>query len=170
MASGFVQRWKGKVNAAQLWLAGTQITASGADINTLAGGATVTTSTSAAAPVTLTRNAGLDILAPVALTGGSIYRLPAPAAGVTKTLQYSTINGSTIVFITLSTAGAITLSGVGSTGSTAAFGGSGGSTLTNTIKSTQSCTIELMGISTSQWLFSGILPSTVGALTFSTST
>lgn len=175
MSNGFVQRFKGKVNLAPggLWVAGTQCNATGADLNVNSGWGTVNTSTSStAAPVQLTtaRVGGIDILAPVALTGGSIYRLPPPIPGATKLISYSTINGSTIIFVTASTAGAVVFSGVGSTGSTASFAGTGGTTLSNTFKSTQGCQVELMGISTAAWLVTGVLPTTVGHLTWSTST
>ena len=175
MATGFVQRYKGKVALAAggLSIAGTQVNASGADLNVNTGWATAPLSTSStAAPTQLStaRTSGVEQLWPTALTGGSIYRLPPPTVGAVKLLNYSTINGSTILWVTTSTAGAVVLQGVGSTGSTASFAGSGGSTISNTIKSTQSCQIELVGVSTSAWLFTGVVPSTSGHLTFSTST
>ena len=170
--SGFVQRFKGKVDfpSGGIWIGGASVGAAASDLNVNTGWGTVFTSTSSTAPVAATRSGGLDILAPTPLTGGSIYRLPTPAAGVTKIIEISTINGSTIVFLTASTAGTILFTGVGSSGSTALFGGAGGSTLSNTVKSTQGCQIELIGVSTVAWLFNGVTPSTVGALTFSTST
>lgn len=175
MANGFVQRFKGKINLAAggLWVAGSQCNASGADLNVNLGWGTVqTTTSSTAAPVQLTtsRVGGIDVFAPVPLTGGSIMRLPPPIGGVSKVVQFSTINGSTIMFLTASTAGAVVFGGVGSTGSTAGFGGTGGTTLSNTVKTTQSGQIELMGLSTAAWLVVGVLPSTVGAFTWSTST
>lgn len=173
--SGFVQRYKGRiaVPVGGLSVGGTQINASGPDMNVLTGWGTAPTSTSSTAgPVQLstTRTNGVDILAPVANTGGSIYRLPPPFVGATKLIVYSTINGSTILFVSASTAGAVTYSGIGSTGSTASFAGSGGSTLSNTFKSTQSCQVELIGISTAAWLVTGVIPSTSGHLVWSTST
>ena len=180
MATGFVQRYKGKIAAAQvrvpvggLMIADVAVNAAGADLNGLIGWSSAPTSTSStAAPVQLstTRVNGIDTLAPVALTGGSIYRLPAPTVGAEKIIVYSTINGSTVIFLSASTAGAVVYAGVGSTGSTASFFGSGGSTISNTLKSTQSCQITMFGLSTTQWLITAVAPSTVGALTFSTST
>jgi len=176
MATGFVQRWKGKVNAAQLWLGGVQINAAGADLNVNIGWGTVQTTTSSTGStanmvsLSTSRVGGLDIFAPTANTGGSLLKLPAPVAGVGKLVQLSTINGSTIMFLLASTAGAVTFQGVGSTGSTASFFGTGGSTLSFAMKTTQSCQIELMGQSSVAWMMTGLVPSTVGHLTFSTST
>lgn len=171
--TGFVQRFKGKVAFALggIWIAGTKVSVAAADLNSVSGSGTATTSTSStAAPVSLTGAAGVANLAPVALTGGSIYRLPTPVVGGEKVINYSTINGSTVVFISASTDGTIVFGNVGSTGSTAAPGGSGGSTLSNTIKSTQSCTISLVGLSTTTWLFKCVAASTSAPLTWSTST
>lgn len=172
--SGFVKRFKGKVAfpVGGIWVGGVSIADSAADLNTSLGWGTVAVSTISTAAVQLSaaRAGGLDVIAPGANTGGAIYRLPPPVPGVVKLIDYSTINGSTILFLTVSTAGAVTIAGVGSTGSTASFAGTGGSTLSNTIKSTQSCQIEMIGQSTAIWLFNGVVPSTTGHLTFSTST
>ncbi len=174
--SGFVKRFKGKVAfpVGGIWVGGVSIADSAADLNTSVGWGTVQTSTGSSVAVQLStsRVGGLDVIAPTASTagGGAIYRLPPPVPGVVKLIDYSTINGSTILFLTVSTAGAVTIAGVGSTGSTASFAGTGGSTLSNTIKSTQSCQIEMIGQTTAIWLFNGIVPSTTGHLTFSTST
>lgn len=174
MATGFVQRYKGKIALASggMSIAGTQVNASGADFNVNTGWGTVpvTTTSTTALQLSSGRTAGAEVLAPTANVGGAIFRLPVPYAGAIKLIYYSTLNGSTIFLLTASTAGAVTFAGVGSTGSTASFAGTGGSTLSNTLKSTQSCQIELMGISTTQWLFTGVVPSTTGHLTFSTST
>lgn len=173
--NGVMQRFKGRVSfpVGGLSIAGVAVNASAADFNTAIGwGSVGLSTTSTAAPVQLSsgRAAGVDLLEPVALTGGSIYRLPPPFAGAQKVIAYSTLNGSTVLFVTASTAGAVVFKGVGSTGSTATFAGASGSTLSNTFKSTQSVTVELLGLSTSQWLFNGCIPSTGGVLTWSTST
>lgn len=175
--SGFVQRFKGKVAfpAGGIFIGDVQMTPSGTDLNVNAGWGTVQTSTGTsptAIQLSTGRAAGLDIIAPVASTaaGGTVYRMPPPFAGAVKVLQYSTLNGSSICFITLSTAGTVTVTGIGTTASTASFAGSGGSSLSNTIKSTQGCQIELIGVSSVAWLFTGVIPSTSGPLTFSTST
>ena len=178
--SGFTDRYKGRVAVAESWtpvggtyIGGVQVNTSGADANTSVGWGTVPLSTSSTAgPVQLAagRAGGVDLIWPVANSGGSIYRLPTPFAGANKVINYSTINGSTVFFLTVSTAGAVTILGIGSTGSTASFAGTGGSTLSNTIKSTCSCTISMVGLSTIAWLFESVVPSTTGHLTFSTST
>lgn len=175
MATGFVDRLKGKATAAvgSTWIAGVQVNTTGADANTSVGmGAPYLSTGSSAAvaytPVTISAGFGLKQLFPGSTQ--PLFRLPKPTlGGGFVTINYSTINGSTGLILTLSTDGSVTLQGVGSTGSTASFAGSGGSTLTNCIKSTQSHQIELQSISTTQWLFCGVVPSTVAPLSFSTS-
>jgi hypothetical protein len=179
MATGFVDRYKGKTAQpiGGMFIGGVQVNTTGPDCNTSVGWGTAPLSTSSttnspnAIQLSTTRTGGVDLLWPGANGGGgSIYRMPPPFAGANKVISYSTINGSTVLFLTLSTAGSVTLQGVGSTGSTASFAGTGGSTLTNTIKSTVSCLITLVGISTAAWLFESVVPSTTGHLTFSTTT
>lgn len=176
MATGFVDRFKGKIATpvGGLFIGGTQVTTTGADANTSAGTGTVFTSTGSAStataynPTTISAGFGLKQLFPGSTQ--PIFRLPKPTqGGGFVTINYSTINGSTGLILTLSTDGSVVLQGVGSTGSTASFAGTGGSTLTNTIKSTQSHQIELQSVSTTAWLFCSVVPSSVGALTFSTS-
>lgn len=174
--SGFVDRYKGKVAAAVggFYIGGTQVNTTGADANTAVGTGAVYTSSgsnstaTAYTPVTISAGFGLKQLTPGSTQ--PLFRLPKPAqGGGFVTINYSTLNGSTGLILTLSTDGSVTLQGVGSTGSTASFAGTGGSTLTNTIKSTQSHQIELQSISSAAWLFCGVVPSTVAPLTFSTS-
>lgn len=172
MATGFVDRYKGKiaVPVGGTYIGGIQVNTSGPDANTAVGWGTFPASTISTAAVQLgsSRAAGPEKFAPA--SGGSpIFRLPTPFAGANKMLYYSTENGSTQILITTSTAGAVTLAGVGSTGSTAVIG-TGGSTLSNTMKSTISCQIVLLGVSSVQWLFESVAPSTTGHLAFSTST
>lgn len=176
MATGFVQRFKGKIALAQggMSIGGSQVSVAATDLNANNGAGTVFTSTGAAStatayiPTTISTGFGLKRLQPGSTQ--PLFRLPAPSqGGGFVTIAYSTVNGSTGLILTLSTDGSVTLQGVGSTGSTASFAGSGGSTLTNTIKSTQSHLIELQSLSTVAWQFLGVTPSTVGPLTFSTS-
>lgn len=175
MVTGFVERIKGKYTQAvgSQYIGGTQVTTSGADANTAFGTGTTFTSTGSAStvpytPTLIPSGFGLKRLQPTSTQ--PIFRLAPPAsAGGWLTIAYSTINGSTGLILTISTDGSVVLEGVGSTGSTASFAGSGGSTLSNTIKSTQSHQIELQSISTVKWLFAGVVPSTVSPLTFSTS-
>jgi hypothetical protein len=175
MATGFVDRYKGKVAQpiGGMFVGGIQVLATGPDMNTCVGTGTVFTSTGSAStiaftPTVVSSGFGLKQLNPTSTQ--PIFRLPPPAfPGGWTTIVYSTINGSTGLILTFSTDGSVTLVGVGSTGSTASFAGSGGSTLSNTLKSTQSHQIELQSISSAKWLFAGVVPSTVSPLVFSTS-
>ena len=173
MATGFIDRYKGKFTqgVGTQWIAGVQVNTTGADCNTSVGTGTVYTSTgstTAFGPTTISAGFGLKRLLPG--SSSPIFRVPAPAqGGGWLTIEYSTINGSTGLILTFSTDGSVVLEGVGSTGSTASFAGSGGSTISNTIKSTQSHQIELQSISSVKWLFAGVVPSTVSPLVFSTS-
>lgn len=177
MVTGFVDRLKGKITmpVGGQYIAGVQVNTTGADANTAAGAGTVYTSTGLGqtnipfSTVVISSGFGLKQLFPT--SSQPIFRLPKPVSpGGWVTINFSTINGSTGIIFTVSTDGSVVFSGVGSTGSTASFAGSGGSTLSNCIKSTQSHQFELQAVSTTTWLFAGVLPSTVGALTFSTST
>jgi hypothetical protein len=174
--SGFVERIKGKVAQAVggLYVGGVQVNATGLDQNTAVGTGTVYTSTGSSSstaayiPTTISAGFGLKRLQPTSTQ--PIFRLPPPVqGGGWTTIVYSTVNGSTGLILTISTDGSVVFEGVGSSGSTASFAGSGGSTLSNCLKSTQSHQIELQSISTAKWLFAGVVPSTVAPLTFSTS-
>jgi hypothetical protein len=156
--SGFVQRFKGKVAfpTGGIWIGGTQVTTSGADLNTQKNWGTVTTSTANTGTV---QAGGVTAIAP---TSDGIWNLPTPVAGETSVITYSTYNGALLLFLKAST-GVVTITGLYSTAIA-------GSSLTNTIKSTVSCQIELIGLSSVQYLFNGVYPSTDGHLTFSTTT
>lgn len=175
MATGFVDRYKGKTAqpVGGMYVGGIQVMANGPDMNTAVGTGTVYTSTgsSSATPYTATiisSGFGMKRLQPTSTQ--PLFRLPPPAfPGGWTTIVYSTINGSTGLILTFSTDGSVVLEGVGSSGSTASFAGSGGSTLSNCLKSTQSHQIELQAISSAKWLFAGVVPSTVSPLVFSTS-
>lgn len=161
MATGFVQRYKGKIDfaAGGLWIAGVQIGAAGADLNVNTGWGTVDV---IAANGTIP-NSGLNLITSTALASG-IYNLAAPVPGHTVVISAST--ASTAWMIKTST-GVVTIQGTQGAGSL------GGSSLTNTIKSTSSLVatqIEMIGLSTSAWLFNGVYPSTLAHLLFSTTT
>jgi hypothetical protein len=158
MATGFVSRWKGKVVAAELWMGSpaVQVTATGTDLNTAKNWGTVSASTANTGTV---QAGGVTTIAP---TSDGIWNLPVPVAGEQSIVAYSTANGAIAFFLKAST-GVVTITGIGSTAIA-------GSSLTNTIKSTISCQIELVGLSSVQYLFNGVYPSTDGHLTFSTTT
>jgi hypothetical protein len=168
MATGFVQRYKGKITCAEFWLAGTQINASGTDLNVNLGWGTVggpstagSTAGSSNPGVTLgsSRTAGIDIFAPP--SSGLVIALAPPVAGVNKVIKYSTANSSTGLKIKTGNVG-ITITGGESTAYAA-------STFTNVILSTSSMTIEFFGLSTTEWLFGGLYPTT-SVITYSSST
>jgi hypothetical protein len=164
--SGFTDRYKGKIACpiGGVYVGGIQVNASGPDMNTGVGWGTAPTSTLSTATITMSsgRAAGIDIFNPA--SGGSpIFQLPSPFAGANKVLDYSTLNGSTQILWTCSTVTGVTIQGTYSTAI-------GGSSLTRVIKSTISCTVELLGLSSLQWSFNSVYPSTTGHLTFSTTT
>jgi hypothetical protein len=166
MATGFTDRFKGKIACpiGGVYVGGVQVNASGPDSNTSVGWGSVPVSTLSTGTITMstTRAAGMDVFNPA--SGASpIFQLPTPFAGANKVLEYSTINGSTQILFTCSTVTGVTIQGTYSTAI-------GGSSLTRVMKSTISCTIELLGLSTTQWLFNSVYPSTTGHLTFSTTT
>ena len=160
MTTGFVQRYKGKVDfpAGGIYIGGVQVGASGVDLNSITGWGTVDV---IAANGTIP-NGGLNTFTSTALAAG-IYNLAAPVPGHTVVISAST--ASTAWMIKTST-GVVTIQGTQGAGL-------GGSSLTNTIKSTTSLVatqIELIGLSTSAWLFNGVYPSTLSHLLFSTTT
>lgn len=151
MATGFVQRWKGKVNAAQLWLAGTQIVASGSDINTLIGGSSLEALSTTSGYPNIKNNGMTTIASSSVLT---TWRLATPAyAGQMKTINMITVSSG--LFITTSTAIVTSLNG---------------SSINNTMKSTQTGIISLEATSTTNWNITGLFGSSVSFLTISTTT
>lgn len=159
MATGFVTRFKGKiaVPAGGIWVGGTQVNASGADFNVNTGWGTVTSPVAGAIT-----NSGVTSITSTALAAG-IYNLANPVAGVQKVLDFST--ASTAWMIKVST-GVVTIQGTQGAGL-------GGSSLTNTIKSTSTLVatqVELVGLSSVAYLFMGVYPSTLSHLLFSTTT
>ena len=158
--SGFVQRFKGKVAfpAGGIYIGGVQIAGSGADLNTLVGFGTVNTANNAA-PIATIPNGGISEITSTAI---NVYPLANPSPGRRVIIAITT--GSSAVMIKCST-GAVTIMNCPSV--------NGGSSITNTIKSTQSLVgteIELYGLSTSQYLFNGVTPSTLSHLLFTTTT
>jgi len=143
MASGFVQRWKGKIACDELWVGG-QLLAGG-------GGVGVQTLSLGNTTGTLT-NYGVTAIS--ATSGLAIVRLASPNyANQSKTIQLTTVSSG--IFITASTAGTVFING---------------SSINTTIKSTLAGVLELVATSTSNWAITGVYPSTTGFPTLSTST
>lgn len=171
MATGFVDRYKGKVAqpVGGMYIGGIQVNTTGGDMNTSLGWGVVPTSTASSTANSTTpsyvipssRAAGIDIFAPT--SSGAIVVLPAPFPGANKVLQYSTVNGSTACKFKCSTTAGVTIQGANSTTI-------GGLSLTVSMTSTITCTIDLLGLSTTAWLFQSVWPSTTGHLTFAAAT
>lgn len=150
MASGFIQRWKGKANfdPSSLWVAGSPLYGPGS--------AQSLSTTSASA---LISNGGVTAISATSVI--AIYRLQAPAyASQEKTIQLTTVSSG--VFITLypSTlvAAAVFLNG---------------SSINCVIKSTQAGVVSLCATSTANWAIVGVYPGSTlvnSILTLSTST
>lgn len=148
MATGFVQRFKGKIEADSLWVKGVQVAGAGAAANV----SLISSSLGAS-----TLSGSISVLLSSGSTTQAIVRLSRPFAGATKTIQVSTGLG---VIITASTNGSITFNG-----STLSVAASSGSTC---------YTLELVGTSTVNWAvvgaYPGIYTSTGGVIwTLSTS-
>jgi hypothetical protein len=159
--SGFVQRFKGKVAfpVGGIWIGDFQVTGTAADLNVNLGWGTVT---QIGANGSTIPNSGVS---QVTSTAVAVYNLANPVAGVSKVIDITA--ASTAVLIKASTAAGVTIQGGSSL--------NGGSTLSFVIKSTGATAlvatqIELVGLSSLQYLFMGVYPSTLGHLTFSTST
>jgi hypothetical protein len=154
MASGFVQRFKGKVNFAPggLWVGGQPIYGGSAS-GTLA---LVSSSLGAS-----TASQAINVLTSSGSTTQSILRLAKPPfAGFDMLIQMSTLSGLGLI-VTASTAGAVTFNGTTAT----AMASTGNST---------AVALELMATSTANWAimgaYPGIFTSTGGTIwTFSTS-
>ena len=152
MATGFVQRWKGKVAlpVGGLWIGGVQYSGSGNDLNTISGSGSLQALTTASAVTTIT-NTGVTTIA--ATSGILVYRLARPVPGGDKVIQLTTVSSG--IFITASTDGSVLLNG---------------SSINTTIKSTVAANINLMGNSTSGWTINSVFISTLATLTISTTT
>jgi hypothetical protein len=149
MASGFVQRFKGKVNFAPsgLWIGGSPLFGAGSAQNLTLASATVS--------IGAITNYGLTTIN--ATSAVAIARLARPAyPGQAKTLQLTAI--SSAVFITASTDGSVTLNG---------------SSINTTFKSTVASVITLVATSSANWAIDGLFPGSTtlsSILTLSTST
>lgn len=130
MATGFVQRWKGKVTAAQLWLAGTQITASGTDINTLAGSGSTVSSYSTDGSVS-----GYGAKTLTSSSNANTFTLPAPVRSAEMQLCMTSVSSG--IFIKAASGSSFGVTAAGST--------------SIVMKSTTIMSIALAGLSTSLW-------------------
>lgn len=146
MPSGFQQRWKGKVNAAVLWLGGQPQ-------NGIASALALTTSST----TTTIPSAGVTTI--VSSSVLSIWRLQPPRPhniNMPVTIQLTTVSSG--VFITTSTDGSVLING---------------SSINTTIKSTQAGVIEMVPTSTTNWAIRSVFPGSTlvsSILTLSTST
>lgn len=154
MATGFVQRFKGKIALAQggLYIGGTQVNATGVDLNALVGQSVQQNilSTTSTGTGTITNTGPTTISSS---SGINVYRLARPISGCEKLIQLTTVSSG--VLITASTDGSVTING---------------SSINTTIKSTVAAVIDLVGTSTSNWAIAGLFISTLATLTLSTST
>lgn len=144
MASGFIQRWKGKANfdPGALWVGGLPL---------FGGGALQSLSLSTVQNSVIN---SYGVTAISATSGIVVVRLQKPAfANIEKTIQLTTVSSG--IFITASTDGSVTING---------------SSINTTIKSTLAGTISLMATSTANWAITAIYPATLGFVTLSTST
>lgn len=140
MASGFIQRWKGKAtfDPAAFWVGGVP----------LYGPASAQTVGNVAAQSTVSIF-GYGVTNIAASTQQVFARLPAPPfAGIDKTIQ--AVAGTTGFFVTLPAG--VTFNG----------------TTMNTIKSTVNGVVTLVGQSSVNWAVTGY--ASTGTLTYSTST
>ena len=146
MATGFVQRFKGKitVGAGGFWVRGNPVYGAMSQQSL---------STSSTAFVVSTISGNYTTIA--SGTNAYIYRLGLPAyAGDVNVIQITSV--STLgVFFTASVDATVTING---------------SSVNTTFKSTQASVIQLVATSTANWAITGVYPSTLGVLTLSTST
>lgn len=191
MATGFVDRLKGKWASpvGGSWVGGVQVITSAYDTNTAYGWGWVLQASTSQQAINMSSagsSAYFSVIAPLTSTGGNfavpaaplpaggilrlipqtsaqqVVQLPNPTAGCSRIIQYSTLNGATQILIKVAT-GTVTFEGT--------YGGiNSGSSLTNTMKSTISCTIELTGLSSVAYLYGGVTPTSSGLITFSTTT
>ncbi len=153
MATGFVQRWKGKTLTQLLGLGSGGMTLysvtgtpniAPADIAGLAGAGTVTAYSTQGA--TISGNGVANISSTAAIIA---MKLAQPIAGARKVLAFTSVSSGIQI---VSTGGAT-------------FDG------TNTVlATTQGAQINLLGLSTARWLITGIVPPSTTTFTFGTST
>jgi hypothetical protein len=158
MATGFVQRFKGKIALAQggLYIGGTQYTGSGSDLNTVAGTGVIDIAGPTGSTV---GSGGVTILTSTAI---AVYNLQPPVNGRSVIIDITTVSTAWMV----KAATGVTILDC--------LQAAGGSSLTNTIKSTSTLVggvITLIGVSTSSYVFQAQSPSTATlSLLFSTAT
>jgi hypothetical protein len=157
MTTGFIDRYKGKIATpiGGMYVGGVQVNASGPDSNTAVGWGTVSTYSSTQ---TLPNGGVVQILS----TAIAVYNLSSPSPG--RVVVIAAMPGSTAWMVKVSTGAVVILGGSTVTHSA--------STLANTIKSTSNLVatqVELIGLSTSVYLYNGVSPSSQ-AILFSTTT
>ena len=153
--NGFVGRYKGRMDVDQAWIGGVQQGRWG----------TVFASTATGSSLNLPIKPTIGVINMNASTVLAIYTLGPPTKGDVCVVNVSTM-GSSGAFIKAST----TPTAFGNFFRGVLSNGTGGSTNSCVVKTTVASQLEFIGISTSEWLFMGVLPSTVGHLTWSTST
>lgn len=156
MATGFVQRFKGKVAfpLGGIYIAGTQVNASGADFSAITGQATVSTKSSTE---TLNNGGVNQILS----TAAALFRIADPVKG--RYVAVQAMVGTTGWRIAMSSLGAIL-------GGSTLAGGSTSSWIFGSTVSFPGTVLEMVGLSTSQYLFLGYSPSTLSHILFSSAT
>lgn len=144
MATGFVQRFKGKIQADALYVKGQGVYGAGAAQSLTLASATASIGTINASGVTAISATSIKAIA----------RLSKPTyVGEFKTIQLTTVSSGILI--------------TASTDLSVFFNGSTGNT---TILSTLAVSFNLVATSTTNWAISGIYPSTLGALTLSAAT
>lgn len=142
MASGFVQRWKGKIDVDQIWISGQPVY-----------GPAITQTLSTTSATHTINQSGVTTIANS--SGADVWRIASPTIiGIEKTIQLTTVSSGTFICANSSAAAAAPT-----------FNGS-----SNTVvKMLNAGIIELRATSTSNWAITGVFPSSLG-LTISTTT
>jgi hypothetical protein len=143
MTTGFVQRFKGKIAAAEIYVGGVPTFSPGILQSTTIAGA--------AAEIGTLTNYGVSAV--TASTVLAVARLASPQyPGQQKVIELVSVSSG--IKITASTDGSVTFNGG----------------TYNTITSTLAGNIALMAGSTTNWVITGVYPSTTGFPTLSTTT
>lgn len=132
MATGFVQRFKGKIALATggLWIGGTQVTANANDLNSLAGSGSTVTSYSTDGTIS-----GYGPKNLISSSAANTFTLPAPVRGAEMQLVLTSVSSG--AFIKAASGSAFIVNLAGSTGIV--------------MKSTTIMSIVLAGLSTALW-------------------
>jgi len=140
MASGFVDRWKGKITPARI-----DVGSGGLRQYVVQSSA----ATAATVPPSLP-NSGLSVL--VDSSGSAVFTLQAPVAGVEKQIALSTVSSGAIIASTSATFDGTNpvLKALSTLGS---VGGAG---------------VSLIGLSTARWTIVGLFPSSAWLLSATT--